>query len=92
MLYRAGRKSSKSTELDKVLLNIGFTLIALFEGFIIVGGLNSGVPGWLVALGNPWSISRSLDHWFRTARLLNLCIQIYLFQKLLPVQTRSTNL
>jgi hypothetical protein len=30
--------------------HIGFTLISLFEGFIIVSGLNSGVPGWLVAL------------------------------------------
>jgi hypothetical protein len=30
--------------------NIGFTLISLFEGFIIVSGLNSGIPGWLVAL------------------------------------------
>jgi hypothetical protein len=30
--------------------HIGFTLISLFEGFIIVSGLNSGIPGWLVAL------------------------------------------
>lgn len=30
--------------------HIGFTLISLFEGFIIVSGLNSGFPGWLVAL------------------------------------------
>ena len=30
--------------------HIGFTLISLFEGFIIVSGLNSGLPGWLVAL------------------------------------------
>jgi hypothetical protein len=29
--------------------HIGFTLISLFEGFIIVGGLDVGVPGWLVA-------------------------------------------
>lgn len=29
--------------------HIGFTLISLFEGFIIVSGLNSGLPGWLVA-------------------------------------------
>lgn len=29
--------------------HIGFTLISLFEGFIIVSGLNSGIPGWLVA-------------------------------------------
>ena len=30
--------------------HIGFTLISLFEGFIIVSGLNSGLHGWLVAL------------------------------------------
>ena len=30
--------------------HIGFTLISLFEGFIIVSGLNSGLPSWLVAV------------------------------------------
>ena len=30
--------------------HIGFTLISLFEGFIIVGGLDLGIPGWLVAI------------------------------------------
>ena len=30
--------------------HLGFTLISLFEGFIIVSGLNSGFPGWLVGL------------------------------------------
>ena len=30
--------------------HIGFTLISLFEGFIIVGGIDLGVPGWLVAV------------------------------------------
>jgi uncharacterized membrane protein YfcA len=30
--------------------HIGFTLISLFEGFIIVSGLNSGISGLLVAL------------------------------------------
>lgn len=28
--------------------HIGFTLISLFEGFLIVSGLNAGLPGWLV--------------------------------------------
>ena len=43
--------------------HIGFTLISLFEGFIIVSGLNSGIPGWLVGviailgvLAGRWSI------------------------------------
>jgi hypothetical protein len=30
--------------------HVGFTLISLFEGFIIVSGLNAGVPGWLVGV------------------------------------------
>jgi len=30
--------------------HIGFTLISLFEGFVIVSGLNAGFPGGLVAL------------------------------------------
>ena len=30
--------------------HIGFTLISLFEGFIIVSGLNAGLPGWLIAI------------------------------------------
>lgn len=30
--------------------HIGFTLISLFEGFIIVSGLNAGLPGWLIAV------------------------------------------
>ena len=30
--------------------HIGFTLISLFEGFVIVTVLNAGSPGWLVAL------------------------------------------
>ena len=30
--------------------HVGFTLISLFEGFVIVSGLNAGLPGWLVAI------------------------------------------
>lgn len=30
--------------------SIGFTIISLFEGFIIVSGLNSSFPGWMVAI------------------------------------------
>ena len=45
--------------------HIGFTLISLFEGFIIVSGLNAGFPWWLVTLiavlgllVGRWSIAR----------------------------------
>jgi len=55
MLYRARSahrllKTQESGWKHGYIEHIGFTLISLFEGFIIVGGLNSGVPGWLVAL------------------------------------------
>jgi hypothetical protein len=30
--------------------HIGFTLISLFEGFIIVSGIDLGAPGWLTAI------------------------------------------
>lgn len=33
-----------------VIEHIGFTLISLLEGFIIVSSLNSGIPAWMVGL------------------------------------------
>ena len=45
-LLRAGKNNWKQGYIE----SIGFTIISLFEGFIIVSGLNSGVPGWLVAI------------------------------------------
>ena len=55
MLYRAHNASRllKSQQNDWKLgyiEHIGFTLISLFEGFVIVTVLNAGGPGWLVAL------------------------------------------
>ena len=55
MLYRAQNASRllKARENDWKLgyiEHIGFTLISLFEGFVIVTVLNAGSPGWLVAL------------------------------------------
>jgi hypothetical protein len=55
MLYRARnanllRKAHQNNWTQGYIEHIGFTLISLFEGFIIVSGLNSGFPGWLVAL------------------------------------------
>ena len=55
MLYRA-RNAGRLLEAQRndwkhdYTEHIGFTLISLFEGFIIVSGLNSGFPGWLVAV------------------------------------------
>ena len=55
MLYRA-RSASRLLQVQPnawkhdYIEHIGFTLISLFEGFIIVSGLNSGLPGWLVAI------------------------------------------
>ena len=55
MLYRAQNASRllKAQQNDWKLgyiEHIGFTLISLFEGFVIVTVLNGGGPGWLVAL------------------------------------------
>lgn len=55
MLYRAWNAKSLMQNQNNdwrhdYLENIGFTLISLFEGFVIVSGLNSGLTGWLVAL------------------------------------------
>jgi hypothetical protein len=55
MLYRAqnaGRllRSQQDDWTLGYIEHIGFTLISLFEGFIIVTVLNAGGPGWLVAL------------------------------------------
>jgi len=55
MLYRAHNASRllKAQQNDWKLgyiEYIGFTLISLFEGFVIVTVLNAGGPGWLVAL------------------------------------------
>ena len=54
MLYRAQsarrqlETQAKAWKHDAIE-HIGFTLISLFEGFIIVSGLNTGLPGWIVA-------------------------------------------
>jgi uncharacterized membrane protein YfcA len=55
MLYRARNanhliKAQQNDWKQGYIKHIGFTLISLFEGFIIVGGLDIGVPGWLIAL------------------------------------------
>ena len=55
MLYRAQSanhllRTQQNDWRPNYVEHIGFTLISLFEGFIIVSGLNSGIPGWLVAI------------------------------------------
>jgi hypothetical protein len=35
---------------SRYLAHIGFTLISLFDGFVIVAAIDLGAPGWLVAL------------------------------------------
>jgi hypothetical protein len=55
MLYRAWTAnrllvSSRTDWSHHYIEAIGFTLISLFEGFMIVSGLNAGFPIWLIAL------------------------------------------
>lgn len=44
---RAILLSQGTTWFPRYVDHIGFTLIALFEGFIIVGGIDAGAPAWL---------------------------------------------
>jgi hypothetical protein len=50
--WRAGRvlKEQPNDWEKTAVVHVGFTLIALFEGLILVGGIDAGVPGWLVAV------------------------------------------
>ncbi len=55
MLYRARSanrlfRTQQNNWKHDTIEHIGFTLISLFEGFIIVGGIDVGVPGWLVTV------------------------------------------
>jgi hypothetical protein len=55
MLYRARNarrllQDHQGAWNHEYIEHIGFTLISLFEGFIIVAVLNAGGPGWLVAI------------------------------------------
>jgi uncharacterized membrane protein len=55
MLYRAKRandllRTRQNDWRHSYIEHIGFTLVSLFEGFIIVSGLNTGISGWFVAI------------------------------------------
>ncbi len=54
MLWRAGRARSlrptpSAGPSVAYFEHIGFTLVALFDAFVVVSVLNAGAPGWLVA-------------------------------------------
>jgi hypothetical protein len=55
MAYRAGRAGTRLRRHDqdwrpRYLDDIGFTLISLFDGFVIVAAIDLGAPVWLVVL------------------------------------------
>lgn len=55
MVWRAGRAQARLRRRDrgwrpKYLDDVGFTLISLFDGFVIVGAIDMGMPVWLVVL------------------------------------------
>jgi hypothetical protein len=55
MLWRAVRASARLREQAPGWRpgyqdDVGFTLISLFDGFVIVGAIDLGAPGWLVAV------------------------------------------
>jgi hypothetical protein len=55
MAWRAGRAATRLRRQDpgwrpRYLDDIGFTLVALFDGFVIVAAIDLGAPVWLVIL------------------------------------------
>jgi len=51
-LSRLGARAAPARSAEVYVEDVGFTLIALFDGFVIVGSIDLGAPGWLViALG-----------------------------------------
>ena len=55
MVWRAGRARSRLARREpgwrqRYLDDIGFTLISLFAGFVIVSAIDLNAPGWLVAV------------------------------------------
>jgi len=55
MVWRAARASTRLRRQDhdwqpRYVDDIGFTLIALFDGFVIVAAIDLGAPVWLVVL------------------------------------------
>lgn len=55
MLWRAGRARARLERRDhgwrpRYLDDVGFTLISLFAGFVIVAAIDLHLPSWLVAL------------------------------------------
>jgi hypothetical protein len=71
MLYRADlarriRSNQPGVGKHDYIEHIGFTLISLFEGFIIVSMLNSGIAPWLVipialfgVLAGRWALAKA---------------------------------
>ncbi len=53
MVWRAGqarrmRPSGSAGPSVRYVAHVGFTLVALFDAFIVIAVLNGGAPGWLV--------------------------------------------
>lgn len=55
MIYRANHArrlyAAETYKISAYMGDIGFTLISLFNGFVIVGALDLGAPAWVVVLG-----------------------------------------
>lgn len=55
MVYRGWRASvsfrGNTTDPGRYMDDIGFVLISLFNGFVIVAAMDLGAPGWAVGIG-----------------------------------------
>lgn len=49
--------SQSDAELTRFIHHVGFTLISLFVGFVVIAVLDLGAPGWLAALVGAGSVA-----------------------------------
>jgi hypothetical protein len=75
MLWRAGRARARLRRQEpgwqpRYLDDVGFTLISLFEGFVIVGAIDLGLPAWLVVLAAVGGVAAGIQAIKRVKRRL----------------------
>jgi hypothetical protein len=75
MLWRAGRARARLRRQEpgwqpRYLDDVGFTLISLFDGFVIVGAIDLGLPVWLVVLAAVGGVAAGIQAMKRAKRRL----------------------
>ncbi len=71
MVWRAWRARTAPVQDERYVEHVGFTLIALFDGFVIVSAIDLDAPVWLVlviAVGGVLAGRRAIDRVKATVR------------------------